>query len=335
MASDTLSEERSLLRLMHLLRGGGPATPSRASVRGTVLLTCGARGTLAVDEASLRKAVRAGLLEMNADGLVALSEQGQRVARGQAEALSPAPRQVILRTVDGPSGPEKLTFNQAESPLTQIAARRDRNGGTFLSQAEVDAGERLRADYEKACLVPRLGINWEQPISKGRAGAARSEGLDMSEAVLAARQRVDKAIAAVGARPCRHSHRHLLFPEGSGTCRSRARLAGPLGQDRAQDGPAGPRPALQTFCRAPQPAASLGESRFPPEIAGDPALSRAVRKRVRPAPDRLPDECGRSSSADRWRAAASDVRQGQVHAGGPRHRRRKSRLLGGQRRRRS
>lgn len=198
MASDTLSEERSLLRLMHLLRGGGPATPSRASVRGTVLLTCGARGTVAVDKASLRKAVRAGLLEMNADGLVALSEHGQQVARGEAEALSPAPRQVILRTVNGPSGSEKLTFNQAESPLTQIAARRDRNGGTFLSQAEVDAGERLRADYEKACIVPRLGINWEQPISKGRASAARPQGLDMSEEVLAARQRVDKAIAAVG-----------------------------------------------------------------------------------------------------------------------------------------
>lgn len=200
MTSDPVAEGRSMLRLMRLLRSG-PARPSPASLHGTVLFTCGERGSVAVGRDALKKALKAGLLTMNADGLVALSERGQRVASGQASApgaLSPAQREETTRTMDGPFGRERVIFNQAESPLTQIAARRDRNGQPFLSQSEVDAGERLRADYEQASIVPRLGINWEQPIAKGKAGAARPQGLEMSETVLAARQRVEKAIAAVG-----------------------------------------------------------------------------------------------------------------------------------------
>lgn len=200
MASDSLAEERSLLRLLRLLRGG-PARLTEASVPNRLLCTCRERGTVAVGRDTFQKALRQGLLMLKPEGLVALSERGQALDRGRQgtpDALSPLQRQEVTKTVEGPAGSETVFFNQAESPLTLIAARRDRNGRPFLCQSEVDAGERLRADYERASIVPRLGINWQQPISKGRGRGARAHGLEMNETVLAARQRVEQAIAAVG-----------------------------------------------------------------------------------------------------------------------------------------
>lgn len=197
MTSDPEPESRTVLRLMRLLRSG-PASPSRAARQDDLLFTCGERGTVAVDVRAFKKAVKAGFITARPDGKVALSARGRTLAEGGSDALSTPRCDEIATTVAGPWGSDQVTINLAESPLTQIASRKDRLGRRFLGQAEVDAGERLRADYERACLVPRLGINWEQPISKGKAGAARPHGLEMSEAVLAARQRVEKAIAAVG-----------------------------------------------------------------------------------------------------------------------------------------
>lgn len=200
MTSDPVPESRKLLRLMRLLRSG-PASPSRAAGHDDLLFTCGGRGTVAVELHVFKRAVKAGLMTARPDGRVALSARGRALAEaspGTSDAFSTAQRDEVATTVAGSRGSDQVTINLAESPLAQIAARKDRHGRRFLGQAEVDAGERLPADYERACLVPRLGINWEQPISKGKAGAARPHGLEMSEAVMAARQRVEKAITAVG-----------------------------------------------------------------------------------------------------------------------------------------
>jgi len=200
MTSEPVPESRRVLRLLRLLRSG-PASPARAARQDDLLFTCGERGTVAVDVHAFKKAVKAGLVKTRPDGKVVLSPRGRSLATekpGTSDALCTPQRDEVATTVAGPWGIDQVTINLAESPLAQIASRKDRLGRRFLCQAEVDAGERLRADYERACLVPRLGINWEQPISKGKAGAARPHGLEMSEAVLAARQRVEKAITAVG-----------------------------------------------------------------------------------------------------------------------------------------
>lgn len=200
MTSDPVPESRRLLRLMRLLRSG-PASPARAARKGDLLFACGERGTVAVEAEAFKMAVKTGLVAVEPNGKVALSPRGRALAERRAEmsdALCAPQRDEVATTVAGPLGSDRVTINLAESPLAQIALRKDRLGRRFLGQGEVDAGERLRADYEQACLVPRLGINWEQPISKGKAGATRPHGLEMSEAVMAARQRVEKAIAAVG-----------------------------------------------------------------------------------------------------------------------------------------
>jgi hypothetical protein len=57
------------------------------------------------------------------------------------------------------------------------------------------AGERLRADFTRAQMMPRTTSNWESPVrSRGDAGAT----MHFSDAAIAARQRINHAMAAAG-----------------------------------------------------------------------------------------------------------------------------------------
>ena len=91
-----------------------------------------------------------------------------------------------------------VAVNAAESPLAALARRRARDGQPFLAQGEFDAGERLRADYTRGQLVPRLGANWSAVTASGRRGGGAGGVADLTDAALGARQRVDHALDAVG-----------------------------------------------------------------------------------------------------------------------------------------
>ena len=52
-----------------------------------------------------------------------------------------------------------IRYNAAESPLTALSRRRDKDGNPFLSLELVAAGERLREDFELAQLGPRVTQN--------------------------------------------------------------------------------------------------------------------------------------------------------------------------------
>jgi len=85
--------------------------------------------------------------------------------------------------------------DRAESPLARLARRRDRGGRAYLSPARVAAGERLRADFTLARMMPSLTSNW----SIGRVEGGRGGGLsDLTDRAVAARTRVEAALAAVG-----------------------------------------------------------------------------------------------------------------------------------------
>lgn len=97
-------------------------------------------------------------------------------------------------TPEGPSarparrGGRGVTVNLAESPLTWLHSR------GHLSDAQFDAGERLRADWERAQLAPSVTMRWDAVRVKG--GGER--GLNPTERQLAAKARFDGAIAAAG-----------------------------------------------------------------------------------------------------------------------------------------
>lgn len=81
-----------------------------------------------------------------------------------------------------------VTVNLAESPLAWLHAR------GHLPARLFDAGERLRADYERAGLPPSITMRWDVVRVKGAADA----GLSPTERHVAAKDRFDGAMAAAG-----------------------------------------------------------------------------------------------------------------------------------------
>lgn len=97
----------------------------------------------------------------------------------------------VTRVGDAPP----IVVDRAESPLARLARRRDRSGRGWLTPARLAAGERLRADFTLARMMPTVTSNW----STGRVKGGKSGGLaDLTDRALAARGRVEAALAAVG-----------------------------------------------------------------------------------------------------------------------------------------
>ena len=97
------------------------------------------------------------------------------------------------RVDPGKAGPQVMrhvTVNVAESPIAWLASR------GMLTPEQLHAGERLRADYERAGLAARVTMRWDavRP-AKGRGGARAS---DASLARIDAHRRFHAAIDHVG-----------------------------------------------------------------------------------------------------------------------------------------
>lgn len=84
-----------------------------------------------------------------------------------------------------------VTINAAESPLGWLFAR------GFLTQRQYDAGERLRSDWERAQLAPRVTMAWDSaPVARGRGGSSPQP--DLTGAQIDAKQRFHGAVAQAG-----------------------------------------------------------------------------------------------------------------------------------------
>lgn len=91
----------------------------------------------------------------------------------------------------------RVKFNLAESPLTILARRKDKNGEPFLTDDLVASGERLREDFELAQMGPRLTQNWEGFLTAGSKPSFNPDDLKGSGPT-AARDRVHAALADLG-----------------------------------------------------------------------------------------------------------------------------------------
>ena len=84
-----------------------------------------------------------------------------------------------------------VTVNLAESPLGWLFAR------GHVTQRQFDAGERLRADWERSQLGQRVTMSWDAaPVSRSRGGSA--ERVDLSGSQLDAKRRFDTAVETAG-----------------------------------------------------------------------------------------------------------------------------------------
>jgi len=111
--------------------------------------------------------------------------------RGQHLAL--ANRQIATDR-----GTASVTVDEAESPLVWLARRRGRDGSAMIAPHQLQAGERLRADFTRAHLMPRTTSNWSSPISSGCRGEGGNRAGDFADTTIASRQRLHHALDAVG-----------------------------------------------------------------------------------------------------------------------------------------
>ena len=99
------------------------------------------------------------------------------------------------RHIRGEFGSRDVMVDEAESPLAWLARRKGRDGRALIEPVQLLAGERLRGEFTRANLMPRITANWSASVAAGPRGASAAT---FTEAVIGARQRVRVALDAVG-----------------------------------------------------------------------------------------------------------------------------------------
>ncbi|MBF9031548.1 helix-turn-helix domain-containing protein [Rhodobacterales bacterium HKCCE3408] len=132
-------------------------------------------------------------------------DRQRRVAEGRSPAFAEAQSAFQAQHRDWGEKPvadeegtvRRTRVNLAESPLAALARRAGRDGAPFLTPDLVQAGERLREDFERAQMGPRVGQNWDRFLTGGDRGGFLSDS-GIAEGPRAARQRVSDALDDLG-----------------------------------------------------------------------------------------------------------------------------------------
>jgi hypothetical protein len=174
----------------------------KSALRLLLDLAAGRRSTSAQTE-DMTMLISADLAARRKDGGLAVTAAGRaylarmQPAPGGAE-IDPFLRQhlsIAQRKIDGEAGATEVSVDDGESPLVWLARRKGRDGRPLIEAAQLQAGERLRAEFTRAQMMPRVTSNWSAAVADGRRASAHGV---FTEATIAARQRVRRALDAVG-----------------------------------------------------------------------------------------------------------------------------------------
>jgi len=187
----------------------------RLSVRGVRLIAdkdgrhgfarqCRDRRPAAADpDARTVAALRAhGLIEPDGQGGLVPTATGRALLRrslagADGYAAQHQERGTLLVT-DPDLGSVSVVVNHDESPLSWLRRRKSRDGRPLIDAAEFAAGERLRSDYSRARIMPRVTANWSATVADKRRDGGAGGVAELTEVVIAARRRVEKALQSVG-----------------------------------------------------------------------------------------------------------------------------------------
>jgi hypothetical protein len=160
-------------------RGAGYGVRLGPSRRRSVMLT--------LDEAAFRVLAREATLKPRAQG-------GWTLSARPDEPASPPPGRPGVIEAEVATREGVVRRNLGESPIAWLARRRDRDGQPWLTPIEAAAGERLREEFESLGTQGRMTMRWDVTprVDGGRPGLAPAER------DVAARERIAKALAAVG-----------------------------------------------------------------------------------------------------------------------------------------
>lgn len=160
-------------------------------------------GATCAAPADVAALLAAGLVAYEPDGALKLTDSGAAHCARRASERAGLPVDkfraqhlgLATRTIVTGAGEQAVILDEAESPLAWLARRKGRDGKSHLKPEQLQAGERLRADFTRAQLTPRVTSNWKAAVATGPRGSAP---VAFSDVVIAARQRVQHALKAVG-----------------------------------------------------------------------------------------------------------------------------------------
>ncbi len=193
-------EGRRVLR--KLARAGAVLAPRGKNIYAVRLPKGASRFRMHITAALVETFRRRGWLAPapQAEGAFVLSDAGLGWLRRAFAEDDPFAAQHQLRAkrivVDGQGVERLVTVNDGESPLGWLYRRRGQDGKPLIGRIQFEAGERLRRDFTLAQLTPRLAADLSAPVMGGKRGAKADAALP--EIVLAAKQRVARALSAVG-----------------------------------------------------------------------------------------------------------------------------------------
>lgn len=153
-------------------RGPAALAASRVTVAGDIVAAFAANGWIVPDGPGRYVLAQAG---------------GDFLARCQADGFAGQHRIMEERSIGAGDAARRVKVNAGESPLARLKFR------DLLEDHQFAAGEKLRRDFTLGQLEPRLGVDFTRAVMAG--GGA---GDTISDIALAARQRFNRALAAVG-----------------------------------------------------------------------------------------------------------------------------------------
>ncbi|HWH22139.1 MAG TPA: DUF6456 domain-containing protein [Allosphingosinicella sp.] len=113
-----------------------------------------------------------------------------KIERNRILVERPLPRDGRERGTKGKPA-RSVTVNIGESPLGWLFAR------GLITERQMDAGERLRSDWERAQLGPSVTMRWDAPPT-GRTARGAPAPLDPTLGQVAAKKRFEEAVDHVG-----------------------------------------------------------------------------------------------------------------------------------------
>jgi lambda repressor-like predicted transcriptional regulator len=177
--------------------------PDGKSLRTAVLERSVAHAFALKDWVTCRKPGRVSTYEITSAGRAALKrmvEEEEHRRQGMSEAATPFADQHRVwgeRQLVDDTGPRRVRYNLAESPVALLGRRRDRDGRPFLEPELVAAAERLREDFELAQMGPRVAQNWDRFLTGGDRGTFQPDS-GLAEGPGTARSRVAAALRDLG-----------------------------------------------------------------------------------------------------------------------------------------
>jgi len=177
--------------------------PDGRSLRTGVLDRAVAQAFTLKDWIACRKMGRVSTYEITSTGRAALKrmiDDEDRRRQGLAEAATPFGDQHRIwseRTVVEDGSRRRMRYNLAESPIGVLGRRRDKDGKPFLEAELVEAGERLREDFELAQMGPRVAQNWDRFLTGADRGGFQADS-GLAEGPSQARARVAAALRDLG-----------------------------------------------------------------------------------------------------------------------------------------